>query len=151
MADVTITGLEGQVKGVTVHVPVTAREITVHRSAIWKPQKNNAVDLQYGGSGPVTMTLEIVLDGVESSASVQPGVESLQQFTAVDPVLKRPPKIQIGLGSGRVDGVIPSLEAVIETCSVHYHVFDPQGVPLRAVVALTCREADHVTTGPPNP
>jgi contractile injection system tube protein len=147
MPDLKIVGLEGAVNGVTVQAQVTAKEIHLDRAVTWKQQaKGGPADLQYVGSGPATMTLEILFDGVGSATPVQPHVASLRQFTDVDAVLKRPPKIQVIYGAAQAAGVLPPFDAVIEWCSIRYLVFDPNGVALQAIVTLGCREAKRLKT-----
>src|SRR5215470_17163960 len=113
MADVTFVALEGQHQGVAVRMQATAKGIIVDRLMTWKPQKKSAADFTFGGSGPVSMTLELLFDGVQSSTPVQPDLDKLQPFMAVDSILKRPPKVQVSFGSGRFDALIPPIKGVI--------------------------------------
>jgi len=151
MADVTFVALEGQHQGVAVRVQATANEVSVDRLATWKPQKNRPADFIFSGSAPMTMKLGLLFDGVQSATPVQPDVDKLQQFTAVDALLKRPPKVQVSFGSGRLDALIPPIKGVIESCSIRYQAFDPQGLPLLAAITITCTEADHVSSALPVP
>jgi hypothetical protein len=64
----------------------------------------------------------------------------------VDATLRRPPRVRVAFGPMKGSGAIPPFDAVIETCSVRYLVFDANGVPLQAVVTLQCKEAGKVAT-----
>jgi len=147
--DVTFVAIEGQHQGATVHVQASANEVIVDRSVTWKPQAGGGpADFTFGGSGPRAMTVQLIFDGVQSSIPVEPDVEKLQQFTAVDTILKRPPRVQISFGSGRSDSLIPPFKGVIESCSIRYQSFNPQGMPLVAAVTIKCKEAEHLNTAP---
>ncbi len=142
MAKVRIVGVDGQVSGVAFEADASAKEIVVDRSVIWARQKaGGPADLVYVDSGPTKMTLELMFDGVGATTPVQPTIASLAQFTAVDATLKRPPRVHVSFGPMKGSGAIPPFDAVIETCSVRYLVFDANGIALQAMVTIGCTEA----------
>jgi Contractile injection system tube protein len=145
VAQVRIVGLEGQTQGVTLQAQVTAKEIIVSRAVTWQPQQSGPDDLTYIGTGPTMMRFELLFDGVDSATPVQPDIANLHQFSDIDPILKRPPKIEVSYGPTQLSGIVPPIQAVIEACAVRYLVFDASGVALRALVTLTCKQADKVS------
>jgi hypothetical protein len=142
MAKIRIVGIDGQGVGETFEAEATAKLIAVDRSVIWARQKaGGPADLAYVDNGATTMTFDLLFDGVAAATPVQPSIASLGQFTSVDSTLKRPPRVRVSFGPMKGSGAIPPFDAVIETCAVHYLVFDANGVPLQAEVTIRCTEA----------
>ena len=147
-----ITSLEGQTNGLTLQAPLNPTEITLTRAIPWQPQlKKGPGDLQFSEREAQTMAFELLFDGVETDTSVQGDIGKLLQMSEVDPILKRPPKLKVLWGGEGAAGTMPRLDAVIESLNIRYVMFDPKGLPLRAVVAIKVKEAGNLKstkTGP---
>ena len=88
------------------------------------------------------MSFELLFDEAQSSKSIQPQIDKLNQFTSIDGTFHRPPKVKVTSDSAA--GAIPTFDAVIEAISVRYTMFAPNGVPVRATVDVRLRQAAHL-------
>jgi hypothetical protein len=89
------------------------------------------------------MSFELLFDGVEQSASVQPRLDTLHRLSSVDDALHSPPRVKVAWGSAT--HAMPTFEGVIEAVSVHYLKFAGSGVPLRATATVKLTEAPHLS------
>jgi hypothetical protein len=141
MDKLTITGLEGGSSGVTLAVHFNPKEISIDKVVPWQKQATAAPgDLEFSSAEPQTMSFELLFDGFESGTSIQGEIDKLQQLSDIDPSLRRPPKVKISWGTA-VAGTMPPFEAVVESMGVKYTMFDANGRPLRATVALGFKQA----------
>ena len=137
MDKLTITGLEGEASGVTVEAQFNPKEISIDKSVPWQKQKTTGPgDLEFSSADPQTMSCELMFDGFESGASVQGEIDKLQQLSDIDPSLRRPPRVKIVWGAEGAASTIPKFEAVVESVGIKYTMFDGNGRPLRATVAM---------------
>src|SRR4051812_33809332 len=150
MSLMRIIGLEGQSNDLTLQVQFNPKEIDLDRTVMWQQQPNHGpADLEYVSSGPTTVAFELMFDGYESGTSVQPSISKLQQLADIDAVLHRPPKVRIVWGGTQQAGGFPSFVGVIESLSVRYLQFLPDGVVVKATVALKFKGADKLKVGHP--
>jgi len=148
MAGLRITAVEGQHQGDELEAQVDPREIELDRAVSWQrqPQRGPA-DLELESVGPTRMAFELLFDAGETLTSVQPQLDRLREFSSVDGVLHRPPKVSVSWGSGA--GVMPTFVGVIESVAVRYTKFAESGVPLRATADVKLREAAHLRVHAP--
>jgi hypothetical protein len=143
MAKLQITAIEGEHSGQMLEAQFNPKEIVVDRTVPWQPQLHKGPgDLEFASADPAHMSFELLFDGAESSKSIQPSIDRLSQFSSVDGLLHRPPKVKVAWGSAA--GGMPAFTAVIESLSVRYAMFAENGVPLRATADVRLRQADHV-------
>ena len=148
MAELRITAVEGQHAGDVLKAQVNPTEIELDRAVTWRQQpKKGPADLEFERAEPAQMTFELLFDGAETSTSVQPQLDKLREFSSVDDVLHRPPKVRVSWGSGA--GVMPTFDCVIESVIVRYTTFAESGVPLRSTVGLTLKEAANLRVHAP--
>ena len=142
MDKLTITGLEGGSSGVTVAVHFNPKEISIAKSVPWQKQPTlGPGDLEFSSAEPQTMSFELMFDGFEAGASIQGEIDTLQQLSDIDPSLRRPPKVKIAWGNEGTAGTMPPFEAVVESMGIKYTMFDANGRPLRATVAMGFKQA----------
>jgi hypothetical protein len=150
MDKLKIIGLEGGTSGVTVEVQFNPKEISIDKSVPWHRQKTKGPgDLEFTAAEPKTMSCELLFDGFESGAHIQDEIDKLQRLSDIDTGLKRPPKVKVLWGAEGAPGMIPKFEAVIESISVKYTMFDGNGMPLRATVHVRFKEARNLKVGKP--
>lgn len=145
----------------TVEAQFNPKELQVERTVNWKQQdlRDNRPewlrartgrdglndDMEYTGSETRTMTFELLLDGFEEHRSIEPEVRALEEMACVrepdsrEDALRRPHHCVVVFGH-RAEGM-GKLRCVITKLSVKYSMFTSAGVPVRASVNLTVKEA----------
>jgi len=135
---------------VTVKAQFNPKEVGVDRSVPWQKQKKKGpADLEYTGGEPKTMSLELMFDGFEQNESIQSSIADLYKLT--EPMADkgdkaRPTKVAVIWGSEGADN-LPKFESVIESVSVKYTMFSPDGKVLRATANLKLKEANNLKVG----
>jgi len=148
MAELRITVVEGQHAGDVLEAQVNPSEIELDRAVVWRQQpKKGPADLEFESAEPAQMAFELLFDGAKTSVSVQPQLDKLREFSSVDAVLHRPPKVRVSWGSGA--GVMPTFDGVIESVAVRYTMFADSGVPLRATADVKLTEAANLRVHAP--
>jgi len=143
MAMLQVTALEGRHEGEVLEAQFNPEEIVLEHAILWKRQiHKRPADLEFEQAEPACMSFELVFDEAESSSSVQPQIDKLHQFSSVDAILRRPPKVEVSWGSGA--GAMPTFAAVIESVTVRYALFAENGLPLRASADVKLRQAAHL-------
>ncbi len=126
------------------------KEVQIDKSVPWSKQKNAKGDnpaLEYTDSENRTMSLELLFDTYELKTSVyEAGVEALTAMTlvrknAASEEQKRPPLVEVRWGA---EANFPRFKGVIESLSVKYTMFLPDGTPVRATCSLKLKEAAAV-------
>jgi len=151
LAKLSIITLEGV--PVTVTAQFNPKEVSVDKAVPWQPQKKKGVaDLEYTGGTPMTMGFELLFDGFELGMPVQGEIAKLHQMTAHmgdSGDQKRPPKVKVIWGPGLDSVNLPQFNAVVESVSVKYTMFSPDGLVLRATATLKLKEAADLKVGKP--
>jgi hypothetical protein len=121
--------------------------LALTRAAHWSGPRAAAratPDLVYGGGSPEALSLNLLLHADPSvpgraGADVRTRIDTI--FALLDPTVavpqrtqKRPPTVQF------VWGQYVSFVAVVASVSVTQELFDPDGTPLRATIAVTLRQ-----------
>jgi hypothetical protein len=135
-------------------------QIEHSRTTGWKPngtdkpearrEKKSSRDVEFTGGDGRMFSLELLFDGFEQNRSVRRQVDDLDAMArprvadSDDEELRRPHQCVIVWGDqGGKDGAgFPPVRCVIDSLTVKYTMFDPQGVLLRAVATLKLREAN---------
>lgn len=112
-----------------------------------KNNKTSGVNLEFQGAEGRTLTLDLLFDGYEEknprSVKVSQQVEKLQAMASVrkkgstKEEEKRPHRCIVVWGT-----VLPKFMCVIESLSIKYLMFSPDGEPLRAQCTVKVKEAD---------
>jgi nucleoid-associated protein YgaU len=85
--------------------------------------------------------------GTEEPKTVVQRVDAFYRLVKISGSLHTPPLVRITWGeafpgavTSESEAPTPTFDAVVETVNRRYTLFDPEGVPLRCIVALTVRE-----------
>lgn len=147
-AKLKIIGLEGDASSVTVEAQFNPKEVGIEKSVPWQKQKKKGpADLEFTGAEPKTMSLELQFDGFEQNQSIQDTIDDLHTLSDMDSSLKRPPKVKVIWGPGTESVNLPKFEAVIESLSIKYTMFSPDGQVLRATANVKLKEAANLKVG----
>lgn len=113
------------------------KEYTFSKQNKWqeKPAKKKGVaHLEFGGGAPANLKLQLLFDTYEEHGKNRAG-EDVRQYTKglwdmmkIDPGKKEPPHVRFEWGD------FWSFEAVIESISQKFVLFDQEGRPLRAIL-----------------
>lgn len=108
--------------------------------------------LQFVRGESEKLTLELFFDSTEDgtgedAASVVPAVDAFYRLVKISGALHTPPLVRItwsqsfpGAVTSESEAPTPTFDAVVETVGRRYTLFNPEGVPLRCIVALSLRE-----------
>ena len=119
------------------------KEFSYTKSASWerKPAKGakKAPPLEFKGTQPSALTVEVFLDGYESGKDISKDIDTLTQCcqpTADSITSKKPtpPWVIFGWGSK------VHLKAYVKSVAVKCTMFDQTGLPLRATCTVTMEE-----------
>jgi Contractile injection system tube protein len=143
MANLRIVVAEGEYQREVLEAQFNPKEVDLDRAIPWQPQPHQGpADLEFARAEPARMAFELLFDGAELAASVQPQLDKLRRFSSVDGVLHRPPKVKVSWGSAA--GAMPTFTGVIESVAIRYVMFSPTGVPLRATASVKLKEAANL-------
>jgi len=131
-----------------VHAQYNPKEVQLKRTVPWTDHKKEIVE--FGGTKPRAMSVELLFDGFEQHRSIQPQLDVLERLATVrghardnDPALQRPHWCVVAWGDA-----MPKLRCVIESVTVKYSMFSDDGTPLRAVATVELKEAAAVDQHP---
>jgi nucleoid-associated protein YgaU len=119
------------------------KELSYTKSANWerKPAKGakKAPPIEFKGTQPTTMTVEVFLDGYEGGKDVSQQIDFLTQCCRpLDDTIAHgkpsPPWVIFGWGAKVL------LTAYVKSVAVKCTMFDQRGVPVRAVCTVTMEE-----------
>jgi hypothetical protein len=153
----------------TVTAQYNPKELEIKKTVPWsKPGESNkgnskkkdegGVHLEFTGAEGRTMTLELLFDGYEESAekpftvNVSEQVKKLEVLASVrDPKpgakedKRRPHHCMVVWGSSDMLLGSKGFLCVIDSLSVKYTMFDPDGNPLRATCSVSLKEANFLS------
>jgi hypothetical protein len=123
-------------------------QLQIDKLVPWAPQPTSRGDvpnLQFAAAQGRLLSIRLLLDRSRTGASVQPELDRLSRMANVISQdgaedKKRPPKIAVR----RAGGKLPDFEGVVESLSIQYVVFRPDGTPVSATADLRVREADRL-------
>jgi hypothetical protein len=148
-------------KTLTVEAQYNPKELQIDRTVPWQknPQSNKApekgIQLEFTGAEGRTMAVEMLFDGYEKNdtKAVMDNVKVLNTLASVrkpgnpDENLRRPHLCVVTWGKadnsmwGTSDN---KFQCVIDSLSIKYTMFSPEGEPLRATCTVHLKEADVV-------
>jgi hypothetical protein len=136
--------------GITVVAQFNPKEVQLDKAVPWQKQKKKGpADLEYTGGEPKTMSLELLFDGFELNRPIAGEIAALHGLTehVNDGDKKRPPKVKVVWGPGTDTVSLPKFEGVVESVSVKYQMFAPDGMCLRATATVKLKEAGELAVG----
>jgi nucleoid-associated protein YgaU len=119
------------------------KEFSYTKSAQWQRKAakgaKKAAMPEFQGPSPMSLTVELFLDGYESGEDVSADIETLNSCCqpmedSVQSKKPTPPWVIFGWGSK------VHLTAVVKSVAVKYTMFDTDGTPLRATCTVTMEE-----------
>ncbi|MFT3691984.1 MAG: phage tail protein [Kofleriaceae bacterium] len=139
--------------GLSVDAQYNPKELQIDKSVPWQKHNKanaNGLQLEFTGAEGRTMSVDLLFDGYEEGASVQPSVDVLQQLATVrEPNSseddKRRPHHCVVVWGTVMGGGDNKFKCVIEQISTKYTMFSQDGAPLRATVTLKLKEAERVS------
>lgn len=136
-----------RVEGEPVEMLFNPTELAVDKSVPWQKaptSEGDAPDLEFTSADGRSLSFELVFDTFETKEDVHAKfIAGIEQLTLIDPNLKRPPLVKVVWGPGT-----PAFKGVIESLSVRYTLFLPDGTPCRATVNLKIKEASRASAPP---
>ncbi|WP_350282055.1 hypothetical protein [Nitrosomonas sp.] len=108
--------------------------------------------LQFVRGSTETLSLELFFDSTENGTGsnaepVTPRVDEFYQLVKISGDLHTPPIVRIlwgehfpGLRNDQSSRPVPAFDCIVTSCTRKFTLFNPDGVPLRAVVTLALRE-----------
>jgi hypothetical protein len=125
-------------KGTTQNVMFNPKEYSVQKSVQWEPHKAPGLDTpeqEFTSGNPAVLSVELFFDTYEAKKDVRgEHTEKIMALALVDADKHRPPLVKFVWGGFEFKGVVESL-----TC--RYTMFLPKGMPCRATVNLSIKEA----------
>jgi hypothetical protein len=126
------------------------KEYSVSKSSQWQKKQNSSSipNLQYGGGDPRKLTLELFFDATdEKDGDVREITEKLFALLEANKKFKaekknRPPSVEFHWGRTW------TFPAVIDSLTVKYLLFRPDGTPIRATAALTLTQVEKAVAKP---
>jgi len=119
------------------------KEIGIDKSVPWEKHRASEGDsptLEFTGAEPKTLNVELLFDLFETGGNVHDVfVQKLEQLALVNADKKRPPMVLVVWG-----GNFPAFTGVIESVSVKYTLFLPDGTPVRATMNVSFKQAAAV-------
>lgn len=130
------------------------KELALASQSAWNKHPNAHGDtkgtcgfarLEWGGTEPQTLTLDLLFDGVEENHSVRDQIDKLISLTqpwdmsSTKATLRRPPLCVAVWGSDK------EFRCVVTAVTTKITMFAPTGLPLRAICTVALKEADVAT------
>jgi hypothetical protein len=119
------------------------KELSFNKAAQWqrKPAKgaSKAATPEFQGPSPMTLSVELFLDGYEAGRDISGDIETLYSCcqpmgNSIHAKKPSPPWVIFGWGSN------PTLTAIVKTVAVKMTMFDSDGTPLRATCTVAMEE-----------
>ena len=108
--------------------------------------------LQFVRGSTETLNLELFFDSTENGTAdaatpVSSLVDNFYRLVKISGTLHTPPLLRIfwgehfpGLRNDQSKRAVPAFDCIVTSCTRKYTLFNPDGVPLRAIVTLAVRE-----------
>ena len=125
-------------KGTSHNVLFNPKEYSVQKSVQWEPHKAPGLDTpeqDFTSGNPSVLSVELFFDTYEEKKDVRKEhTEKIMQLALVDADKHRPPLVMFSWGGFKFKGVVESL-------TLRYTMFLPDGKPCRATANLSIKEA----------
>ena len=141
LAKLHITPLDGKKANTPIPALFNPKEYTISKSVPWNPQTASGLDapeMQFTTGQGETLQLELFFDTYEKGTPVKTHTDALHSLALIDTSLHRPPLVLVTWNLLKFQGVIESINH-------RFTMFLESGVPVRATVSLTLREARSAT------
>jgi nucleoid-associated protein YgaU len=131
------------VSNAAVECMFNPKEYTFSKTNKWeekKADKKGVAHLKFSGGAPANLKLQLLFDTYEAHGSGQAGkdvreyTKALWDMMKIDDKKKEPPHVRFEWGK------LWSFEAVIESISQKFTLFDKNGTPLRAILDVAFKQ-----------
>ena len=136
-----ITPLDGKLAGTRIQALFNPKEYTIAKSVPWNPHASAGLDapeMQFTTGQGETLNLELFFDTYEEGTNVRMHTEQLHQLALIDSEIHRPPLLLVSWGALMFRGVVESI-------SHRFTMFLESGLPVRATVTISLRQAASAT------
>src|SRR5205807_847427 len=125
-------------KGTSQDVLFNPKEYSIQKSVQWEPHKAPGLDTpeqEFTSGNPAVLSVELFFDTNEEKKDVRKEhTEKVMTLALVEKKVHRPPLVQFSWGGFIFKGVVESL-------TIRYTMFLPDGRPCRATANLQIKEA----------
>ncbi len=130
-----------------INATYNPKEVSIDKTVPWNKHKTSKGDnpiLEFTDAEPKTLSVEFFFDTFEEKKSVyKEYISKLEVATLImkgkGEEKKRPPTCMLKWGG------MPTFVGVVESLSVKYTMFFPDGTPARATAAIKMKQATRVT------
>lgn len=138
--------------GEVVKCMFNPKEYTFSKQNKWQEKpadKKHVAHLKFGGGAPASLKLQLLFDTYEEHGwnkagdDVRTYTKGLWDMMKIDPAKKEPPHVRFEWGD------FWSFEAVIESISQKFVLFDQDGRPLRAILDVAFKQIKDEGQYPP--
>ena len=147
-SNIYIRVLDGSAAGKTLAAQYNPQEISFSKAVGWSNgNEGTGTDcpaLMFTAGQAITMSLELLFDYYEEGLDVRPIVRDFMNLCMVDPSIKRPSAVQLCWVDSNVLGIGKNFIGVIENATAKYTMFSSVGVPVRATVSVSIKQAEEV-------
>lgn len=141
--------------GVPIEVSYNPPELNFSKGATYADINIPGLDapvLQFVRGTTETLNLELFFDSTEngtgaSAVPITSRVDEFYQLVKISGNLHTPPIVRIlwgehfpGLRNDQSSRPVPAFDCIVTSCSRKFTLFNPDGMPLRAIVTLAVRE-----------
>ena len=137
LAKMTLTPLDGLLKGALIEALFNPKEYTISKSVPWNPQAAAGLDapeMQFTTGQGEQLQVELFFDTYEQRLPVKLHTARLHALALIDADLHRPPLVMVTWGTLAFKGVVESINH-------RFTMFLEDGTPVRATCTLSMREA----------
>ncbi len=121
----------------TIDVLFNPKEYSIQKSVQWEPHKAPGLDTpeqEFTSGNPSVLSVELFFDTYEDKKDVKEYTDKVYQLALVDAGKHRPPLVMFSWGTTKFKGVVESL-------TLRFTMFLPDGKPCRATANLSIKEA----------
>ena len=126
-------------KGTSQDVLFNPKEYSVQKSVQWEPHKAPGLDTpeqEFTSGNPAVLSVELFFDTYEDKKDVREAhTDKIMNLALIDPDKHRPPLVMFQWGGFKFQGVMESL-------TLRYTMFLPDGKPCRATANVSIKEAE---------
>ncbi len=145
---VSILALEGDRKGGCISAMYNPKELSFTKSVGWSNDSAGAETdypaLQFTAGQAITLSVELFFDYYEQNGDVRGDVRELIHLCEIQDCdgQKRPPRVQLVWADSNAIGIGKAFCGVVESAQAKYTMFSSSGVPCRASVTVSIKQAD---------
>lgn len=143
-------GANSQVQITTQYNP---KELSFTKAVNWSDMGTVGTDypsISFEKGNAIDLSVELFFDEYETGGDVRDQVRKIVQLCQINEcgsgsdIAKRPPKVELLWGDGDALGIGKKFQGVMTSAQTKYTMFLSSGIPCRASVTVTIKQADAV-------